>query len=73
MDANASGLQGIQTSDGPYGCGGMPECKNRETVMLNMEYTVPSTTIRLQSFATISGHTDYTAIIAKPGAAGGSS
>lgn len=40
-----------------------------ERMVLNMEYTVPSPTIRPQSFGTISGRTDYTAIIAKPGAA----
>ncbi|KIM40283.1 hypothetical protein M413DRAFT_446463 [Hebeloma cylindrosporum] len=40
-----------------------------ERMVLNMEYTVPSITIRPQSFGPISGRTDYTAIIAKPGAA----
>ena len=38
-------------------------------MVLNMEYTGPPTRIRPQSFATISGRTYYTAIIAKPGAA----
>ena len=40
-----------------------------QRMVLNMEYTIPSTTIRPQSFATISGRTNYTAIIAKPGVA----